>query len=126
MPGLKGRKIVFRATLEELSDADLLFHVIDASAPDVERRIAAVHEVLDDIGRRDTPELLVFNQIDRLPPEVGHGLAARHGGVAVSALKGEGLNDLLVRAEQSLWSAETPNETRPRSLVLAAEGGKAR
>jgi len=113
----------FRATLEELSDADLLFHVIDASAPDVERRIAAVHEVLDEIGRRDMPELLVFNQIDKLPPEAGKKLAERFGGVAVSALRREGLRELLIRAEQVLWSEESADGARPRSLALAAEGG---
>ena len=116
----------FRATLEELSDADLLFHVVDASAPDIERRIAAVHEVLDEIGRRDTPELLVFNQIDQLPPGAGRGLADRFGGVAISALTGEGLRELLIRAELILWSEESADEGRPRSLALASEGGVTR
>ena len=67
-------------------DADLLLHVVDAAAPDFERRIEAVREVLEEIGLGHTPELLVFNQIDRLPPRVGAAIAARHGGVAVSAL----------------------------------------
>jgi GTP-binding protein HflX len=116
----------FRATLEELSDADLLFHVVDASAPDIERRIAAVHEVLDEIGRRDIPELLVFNQIDRLPPDAGRSLADRFGGVAISALTGAGLRELLIRAELILWSEESAHEGRPRSPALAVEGGATR
>jgi GTP-binding protein HflX len=112
----------FRATLEELDDANLLLHVIDAAAPDFERRVAAVREVLVEIGRGDTPELLVFNQIDRLPEGVGRALAERFGGVAVSALHGIGLRELLIKAEQILWSEESSDEPRPRSLSLAAEG----
>ena len=113
----------FRSTLEELDDADLLFHVIDAAAPGVERRIAAVREILDEIGHAKTPELLVFNQIDRLPEGVGLALAGNFGGVAVSALHRTGLRELLIRAEQILWSEEAAGEVRPRSLALAAEGG---
>jgi GTP-binding protein HflX len=94
----------FHATLEELSEADLLLHVVDASAPDAERRIAAVREVLEQIGRGDTPELLVFNKMDRAPAGVAAALAARHGGVAVSAARQQGLDALLARAERILWS----------------------
>jgi GTP-binding protein HflX len=112
----------FRATLEELGDANLLFHVVDAATADVERRIAAVRDVLEEIGQADTPELLVFNQIDRLPEGAGPALAARFGGVAVSALECTGLRELLVRAEQVLWSEGSADEARLRSLALAAEG----
>ena len=112
----------FRATLEELGDADLLLHVVDAATADFERRIAVVRNVLDEIGRSDTPELLVFNQIDRLPKGEGEALAARFGGVAVSALHGTGMRELLIRAEQVLWSEESANGARPRSLELATGG----
>jgi GTP-binding protein HflX len=57
----------FHATLEELRDASLLIHVVDAASPDLERKVEAVHGVLDEIGLGDKPELLVFNQIDKLP-----------------------------------------------------------
>jgi GTP-binding protein HflX len=110
----------FRATLEELTDADLLLHVVDASAPDLERRIAAVREVLDGIGLGDTRELLVFNQIDRLPRGVGEAIASRMGGVAVSALRGEGLTGLLARAEGMLWD----DSVRDRNERVA-QGGSA-
>ncbi len=93
----------FRATLEELKDADLLLHVVDAATPDPERRIAAVREVLSGIGLGDTTELLVFNQVDRLPRGVGESIASRMGGVAVSALKGQGLAELMAHAERTLW-----------------------
>jgi GTP-binding protein HflX len=111
----------FRATLEELTDADLLLHVIDAAAPDAERRISAVREVLDEIGLSDTPELLVFNQIDRLPPGVGESLAERYRGVAISALRGIGIDRLLARAELVLWS-EHDDDGR-RAAALSAAGG---
>jgi len=112
----------FRATLEELGDANLLLHLVDATTPDVERRIAAVRDVLDEIGQRGTPELLVFNQIDRLPEGAGTALAMRYGGIAVSALFRTGLQELLLRSEQILWSEESADEVRPRSLALASEG----
>jgi GTP-binding protein HflX len=91
----------FRATLEELREADLFLHVVDASE-DFERRIAAVRRVLAEIGLAGTPELMVFNKIDRLPPGHGRALAERHGAVAVSALGGSGLGALLERAEAML------------------------
>ena len=94
----------FRATLEELTDAVLLLHVVDASAPDLERRIVSVREVLEKIGLGETPELLVFNQIDRLPRGVGQAIASRHGGVAISAIRRSHLDELLARAEEKVWS----------------------
>ena len=112
----------FHATLEELSDAGLLLHLIDAAAPDLERRIKAVRDVLEEIGLGDAPELLVFNQIDRLPDGAGQALAARFGGIAVSALNRTGLRDLLIRAEQILWSEEAANTDPSRSWTFIAEG----
>jgi len=93
----------FSATLEELKEACALLHVVDASAPDLERRIEAVHKVLGEIGLDETPDLLVFNQIDKLPPGVGQAIAERMGGVAVSALDQIGLVELLQRVEALLF-----------------------
>ncbi|MDP6581243.1 MAG: GTPase HflX [Vicinamibacterales bacterium] len=107
----------FRATLEELTDASLLLHVVDTSAPDCDRRIDAVRDVLDDIGI-EAPELLVFNQIDKLKDGEGEAVARRHDGVAVSALKRTGLRTLLERAEQMLWQPEDGGR-------LARQGGLA-
>jgi GTP-binding protein HflX len=112
----------FRATLEELNDADLLLHIVDVSSPDFDRRISAVRDILDEIGLSGTPELLVFNQIDRLPANEGVALARRFGGVAVSALERKGLRELLVRAEQILWSEDTSDDSRSGPLALVAEG----
>ncbi len=113
----------FRATLEELRDATAFLHVVDAAAPDVERRIEAVRRVIDDIGLSDTPEILVFNQIDRLPEGVGETMAARHDGVAVSALERVGLAELLERTEKQLWTDDLTERERQRLEGLAAQGG---
>ena len=116
----------FRATLEELEDADLLLHVVDVATPDWERRTAAVRNVLDEIGISDTPELLVFNQIDRLPAREAQALLENNAGVAISALKRIGLRDLLSDAEELLWAeADFPSEDerkRKRIPPLTAEG----
>jgi len=111
----------FRATLEELADADLLLHVVDAATPDPERRIAAVREVLDQIGIAETPELLVFNQIDRLTDGAENGLIARYGGVAISALKRVGFPALLTAAQELLSvEAEFPIDTNANPGRVAA------
>ena len=105
----------FRATLEELADASLFLHVVDASAPDYDRRIEAVRGVLDEIGMH-APELLVFNQIDKLEHRADEALTRRHGGVAVSALHGTGLRALLGRAERTLWTEDDGRLARQGAL----------
>ncbi len=115
----------FQATLEELAEADLFLHVVDAAAPDLERRMAAVWRVLEEMGLRDTPELLVLNQVDRLPVGQGEALAARHGGVAVSALNREGLDRLLDAAAEQLFREERTEHGRRRVAAISAGGGKA-
>ena len=59
----------FKATLEEVVEADLLLHVVDVSHPEAEAQIAAVNEVLDDLDATDIPMLMVFNKIDNLQTE---------------------------------------------------------
>jgi GTP-binding protein HflX len=114
----------FHATLEELRGASLLLHVVDAASPDIDRRIRAVHDVLGELGLDLKPEILVFNQIDRIPADEARALARRYQAVPVSALKGEGLRELLARAEELLWD---DGDRRPgeedRFLDLAAQGG---
>ena len=114
----------FHATLEELRDASLLLHVVDAASPDLDRRIKAVRDVLGELGLDQKPELLVFNQIDRLEPGEAEILADRYGAIAVSALEGIGLRELLSRAEEILWQDETlaPGEEE-RFADLAAQSG---
>ncbi len=94
----------FRATLEELSDADLLLHVIDASDPRHEAQIRAVEVILRDLGLEEKARLLVFNKSDALPEGQAEGLAHQADGIAVSAATGAGLEELLVRCERVLWA----------------------
>jgi len=93
----------FRATLEELGDADLLLHVVDASDPRQDDQIQAVERILSDLGLSGKQRLLVFNKTDRLPPGEGAALADRRGGVGVSATSQEGLEELLHRCDRLLF-----------------------
>ncbi len=85
----------FRSTLEEVAEADLLVHVVDATAVDAEGQIEAVRSVLREIGAGDLPELLVINKCDMADPEDVAHLVARHEGYAVSARTGEGVEKLV-------------------------------
>jgi GTP-binding protein HflX len=96
----------FRSTLEEVTVASLILHVADASARDVEEQVAAVREVLAEIGAGGIPELLALNKIDRLS-EVERARVSRMfpEGVPVSALNGDGMEELLGRVE---WALPAP------------------
>ncbi len=92
----------FRSTLEVVLESDLIVHVVDGSAPDLEGQIAAVHAVLGEIGATDLPELLVVNKADALVEDdegamedVRRLLTAHPGSVLVSARTGEGIEELL-------------------------------
>ena len=94
----------FKATLEEVVEADLLVHVIDASHPQVDTQIEAVHKVLEEIGGIDKPMLYVFNKID---DEKGRIAAERLAlefpeSVAVSALEGENIDVLFEHLAECL------------------------
>ncbi len=96
----------FHATLEELREADVFLHVVDASQEGIEQRMAAVHKVLSNMGLRERPEILVFNKIDALPPGEGALIAAQYGGVAVSAAQQIGFESVLERAEFELFDSQ--------------------
>ena len=91
----------FRATLEEVTEADLLLHVLDVTHPQVMRQAEAVRETLGHIGAGDKSIVSALNKIDRLPtPDAIPLLAAEFpNAVAISALTGEGLESLLARIE---------------------------
>ncbi len=85
----------FRATLEELTAADLLLHVVDASHPALDEHVAAVERTLDELGAGDRPVILVLNKIDRIAhPRALEALVESRGGVPVSAATGQGLEGL--------------------------------
>ena len=86
----------FKSTLEVVADADLLVHLVDASGPDPEGNIAAVREVLAEIGAGSVPEVIVWNKADAADPDVlAHLRSSVPGSVVVSARTGEGVDELL-------------------------------
>ena len=87
----------FKATLEEVVEADILMHVVDVSNRAADEQIQAVDEVLKEIDGDDKPTLMVFNKVDHLPERNGnlHWLREYDHAVAVSARTGEGLEELM-------------------------------
>ncbi len=86
----------FRATLEEVTEADLVLHVIDAAASDRERRVAAVRRVLEEVGATNVPLLEVFNKADQLSAaEVRRLQEPDPAAVCISALTGLGIDELV-------------------------------
>ena len=109
----------FRSTLEEVTDADLILHVVDGSHPDPEEQIRAVHEVLADIDATDVPELVVINKVDAADPDTLKVLRSNHPDVVeVSARTGEGIPALIERLAQCL--PELAHEVR--ALVPYSRG----
>jgi GTP-binding protein HflX len=94
----------FRATLEELADADLLLHVVDASDEQLESKKKAVEKLMDELEMASIPRLLVLNKSDLLLPGQADDLVRRYGGVAVSAAKRQGMRDLIAAAEEILMT----------------------
>jgi len=86
----------FKSTLEVAVMSDLLVHVVDSSAVDPDGQIAAVREILSEIGADHVPELLVFNKADLDPDQAKRLVYENNGSVAFSALTGEGLDELLL------------------------------
>ena len=85
----------FRSTLEVVAEADLLVHVVDGAAPDPEAQITAVRTVLAEIGAEHVPELVVFNKAD-VADDVKQLIDTHPGSVGLSALTGDGIDQLLV------------------------------
>jgi GTPase len=92
----------FRTTLEELREADLLVHVVDASAADVDVQISAVVEILQDLNLNMIPRTLVFNKCDRIPQAEADLLCRRYHAIGVSALHSDTLHPLLDHLERQL------------------------
>src|ERR1022692_1415315 len=104
----------FRATLEEVTDATLILHVVDVSAPHATAQTGHVLKVLAEIDAAAIPQLLVLNKVDRLPEAEtdveayrrrllgGSGAAAESHAVAISALTGQGIDRLLAALDEVL------------------------
>jgi GTP-binding protein HflX len=104
----------FRATLEEITEADLLLHVVDISHPNAVAQAKVVRETLDEIGAHDLPVVTALNKIDLLPDgrTVLDQLDDFERGVAISALSGEGVPTLLSVIEAEMYEQLTPIRVR--------------
>ena len=92
----------FRATLEELAQADLLLHVLDASDPAMAEQQRSVEKILFELELSDKPRLLVFNKIDRLDAEGFAALPYDREAVALSAIEPESVRPLLLAIDEAL------------------------
>ncbi|MEK4798721.1 MAG: GTPase HflX [Thermoactinomyces vulgaris] len=90
----------FRSTLEQVKEADLLLHVVDASHPEAEEQVEAVEQVLADLNAADIPVLMVWNKADRLERELPEGWDPDH--LMISAFNEQDLDRLKARVEQAL------------------------
>jgi GTPase len=112
----------FRATLEELKDADLLLHVIDISHPRFEEQMQAVERILEDLELQKTPILRVFNKTDRVDPETAAHILNLYGGILISALDPKTFSSLLTAMEKSLFLQPRGRIEPGRAAV--SEGGE--
>jgi GTP-binding protein HflX len=96
----------FRATLEELGEADLLLHIVDAADPAHEPHIAAVNRILRDLELSDKRRLLVFNKADKVAPEEMDQLTRTHDAFSISAQDRSTLTPLLRTIERILWQED--------------------
>lgn len=93
----------FRTTLEELDQADLLIHVLDASSPQVEEQYETVRQVLIELDLHRKPVLHILNKADAADPEVLRGLTRHYQGVPICALDTDSFGPLLEAMKQTLW-----------------------
>jgi GTP-binding protein HflX len=114
--------VAFRATLEELENADLLLHVVDLSNPRFEDQIQAVEAIIADLQLGAKACLNVFNKRDRVAPDLARNVALRHGGVAVSARDPSTLPPLIERMRSMIASSAAPvNRASPPDDGSAAD-----
>jgi GTPase len=104
----------FRATLEEIAEADVLLHIVDITHPNAAEQARAVEDTLAELEVQDLPVIVALNKIDRLPDpaEARRAAAESPHTVAISAAKGDGLDDLLARVSQLLYESLVPVQVR--------------
>lgn len=107
----------FRATLEELEEADLLLHVADISDPMLNHKLEAVQTLIQELSLDQIPQLLILNKTDRVEPLVARALGLKHSAVTVSAHTASGLNNLVDSIAETLWALPSPKQ----NIVLWAD-----
>jgi GTP-binding protein HflX len=111
----------FKATLEELEEADLLIHVVDLSNPRFIEQMAAVDDILASLALQDKPVLLVFNKQDLVDPKLAALQSRIHQGVAISALDESTLPPLIARLEDTVEEVVARRERAPRPSAAALQ-----
>jgi GTP-binding protein HflX len=96
----------FRATLEELEDAELLLHLVDLSNPRFDEQIKSVDKILDSLDLGTQQRLLVFNKIDQVSAEDLPHICGRYDAVAVSAFSRDTFGSLLDEMQRRFWPEE--------------------
>jgi GTP-binding protein HflX len=115
----------FSATLEEIADADLLLHVVDATDPDHAQQIATVETILGDLGAGDVDRFMVFNKCDQLPADQRlepEALPSNH--FQISALDRRSTRRLMDAIENHLWARGKVEGKEPLDIALAIEGAE--
>ena len=107
----------FRATLEELKDADLLLHVIDIAHPRFEEQMGAVEKILEDLDLKRIPLLRVFNKADQVDRETADGLGRAFRAICVSALDPGTFPPLLRAMEEKLFLPQESRSDQPQEAV---------
>ncbi|MBN2122776.1 MAG: GTPase HflX [Deltaproteobacteria bacterium] len=112
----------FAATLEELYDADLLLHVVDAASPRMEQQIRAVEAMMQRLRLHRIPTLLILNKSDLLASREVAALSRQWKGIAISALDPKTFSDLLERMEQVIWPRFSTPSTSVESRLWQLSG----
>lgn len=116
----------FRTTLDELRDADLLLHVVDASADDIDQQIKAVDDILQSLNMDTIPRVMVLNKCDRLMAQEIRVLCARYHAIGISALDQDSVRPLIAHLETLLPAVPSPPapaehpDQPPQDLALAS------
>jgi GTP-binding protein HflX len=97
----------FRATLDEMQDADLILHIVDISNPRFEQQMESVNNLLAEIGLDQIPQLFVFNKVDLVNPLWATAIARRFKGVVCSAIQPDTFGSLLREIENRVWREDS-------------------
>jgi GTP-binding protein HflX len=100
----------FRPTFDELKESNLLIHLIDISHPHFPEHIESVERILFELNLDHIPRLRVFNKEDKLSRQEGEAICQKYGGVSISALRPESLEEFFLLVDRKLWEkSHSPN-----------------